>query len=106
MPTTGVIGVPERVRRSRFSDYDIYLLREGNHTRLYEKFGAHLVDQDGVQGVYFAVWAPNAHEVAVIGDFNGWDKSRDRLELRGDESGIWEKFVPGVGVGAHYKYHV
>jgi 1,4-alpha-glucan branching enzyme len=105
MPTTGVI-VPERVRRSRFSEYDIYLLREGNHTRLYEKFGAHLTTHDGVDGAYFSLWAPNAREVSLIGEFNDWDKSRNKLELRGDESGIWEGFVPGVTAGMRYKYHV
>src|SRR4051794_23103880 len=89
MQETRVIGLPEHARRSRFSDYDIYLLKEGNHTRLYERFGAHFDVRDGVAGCVFAVWAPNAECVAVIGDFNQWDAAAHPLQLRGDDSGIW-----------------
>ncbi|MBI3899666.1 MAG: 1,4-alpha-glucan branching protein GlgB [Gammaproteobacteria bacterium] len=106
MQEAGEIKLPEHIRRSRFSEYDIYLLREGSHTRLYEKFGAHLVTHDGVDGASFAVWAPNAAQVAVIGDFNQWNPAAQPLRPRGDESGIWEGFVPGVKAGASYKYHV
>ena len=93
-------------RASRFTDYDLYLLKQGNHTRLYEKFGAHAMTLDDVPGVYFAVWAPNAREVAVIGDFNGWDSSKHRLHAGRDDAGIWEGFIPGLTRGALYKFHV
>ncbi|HET9016171.1 MAG TPA: 1,4-alpha-glucan branching protein GlgB [Thermomicrobiaceae bacterium] len=84
---------------------DRYLFNEGNHFRLYEKLGAHLVTDDGSNGVRFAVWAPNAERVSVVGDFNGWDPGRHPLLTTG-ESGIWEAFVPGVGQGALYKFHI
>jgi len=85
---------------------DIYLFKEGTHVRLYEKFGSHPVSVDGVEGTRFAVWAPNAVSVAVIGDFNGWNKQSNPLGPRQDGSGVWEGFVPGVGRGALYKYHI
>lgn len=91
---------------SLFTDYDVYLFRQGNHSRLYEKLGAHLAVADGVQGTFFSVWAPNAAEVSVIGDFNGWRAGADPLTVRGDDSGIWEGFVPDIGHGALYKYHI
>jgi 1,4-alpha-glucan branching enzyme len=106
MPETWAIGVPERVRRSRLSEYDIYLLKQGNHARLYDKFGAHLIEVDGISGTHFAVWAPNAQQVSVIGGFNDWDKAAHPMVLRGDESGVWEGFIPGIAAGACYKYHV
>lgn len=84
---------------------DLYLFNQGSHYRLYEKLGAHLVQKDGVQGTYFAVWAPNAKKVSVMGDFNGWSKTRHPLNGKG-QSGIWEGFVPGVAKGALYKYHI
>ena len=87
------------------TDDDLYLFNEGSHFRLYKKLGAHPVSRGGVEGTYFAVWAPNARRVSVIGDFNGWDKKRNPLRLRG-ESGVWEGFIPGVGKGALYKYHI
>ena len=87
------------------TDDDLYLFNEGSHFRLYEKLGAHLMTLDGVEGTHFSVWAPNAEQVYVIGDFNGWDKSSHPLRPRG-QSGIWEGFIPGVGQGANYKYHV
>src|SRR5476649_1235599 len=87
------------------TDYDLYLLGEGNHFRMYEKLGAHVIDQDGTSGTHFAVWAPNAREVSVIGDFNGWTAGSHRLQSRGS-SGIWEGFVPGIGAGALYKYAI
>jgi len=87
------------------TDDDLYLFGEGTHFRIYEKLGAHLATLNGEQGVYFAVWAPNAEYVAVIGDWNGWDPGKNAMRCRGN-SGIWETFVPGVGKGAHYKFHI
>ena len=88
------------------TDHDVYLFREGTHTRLYEKLGAHPGVVDDEQGTGFAVWAPNAEAVSVIGDFNGWDRTRHALAPRPDGSGIWEGFIARVGEGARYKYHV
>jgi 1,4-alpha-glucan branching enzyme len=84
---------------------DIYLFNEGSHERLYEKLGAHPSVIDGKRGTLFRVWAPNAREVSVIGDFNGWNRNQTPLKPKAS-SGIWEGFVPGVGDGALYKYHV
>lgn len=89
-----------------FTDQDIYLFKEGNHFRLYEKMGAHVIEHEGVRGVYFAVWAPNAESVSVIGDFNGWNKDKDPLSPRWDGSGIWEGFIPNLDKGTIYKYHI
>jgi 1,4-alpha-glucan branching enzyme len=91
---------------SLLTDHDIYLFREGNHFGLYEKLGSHILSVDGAEGTLFAVWAPNASRVAVIGDFNGWNRETHQLSLRPDGSGIWEGFIPGVGNGALYKYHI
>lgn len=90
---------------SIFTDNDIYLFREGTHRKLYEKLGAHCCSTGGTQGAHFAVWAPNAQRVSVIGDFNGWSPHRHALDSRGD-SGIWEGFVPEAPHGTRYKYHV
>ncbi len=90
----------------RFTDYDTFLFKQGQHTRLFEKLGAHLMNVDGVDGVHFALWAPNATRVSVIGDFNHWAADAHPLRPRQDESGIWEGFVPGVTQGAIYKYRV
>jgi len=87
------------------SAQDLYLFNEGSHCRLYDKLGAHLHTVDDVAGTTFAVWAPNARYVSVIGDFNGWDRGSHPLRPRGS-SGIWEGFIPGVGEGATYKYHI
>ncbi len=87
------------------TEYDIFLFREGKHHRLYQKLGSHLMRIDEKDGVRFAVWAPNAEYVSVIGDFNDWDRGRHRLTPHGD-SGIWEVFVPGVRQGAIYKYYI
>ncbi|MFN3479676.1 MAG: 1,4-alpha-glucan branching protein GlgB [Thermodesulfovibrionales bacterium] len=89
-----------------FTEHDIYLFKEGNHFRLYEKMGAHVIEHEGVRGVYFAVWAPNAESVSVVGDFNGWDKNRNLLSPREDGSGIWEGFIPNLDKGTIYKYHI
>ncbi|MCX7724531.1 MAG: 1,4-alpha-glucan branching protein GlgB [Thermodesulfovibrio sp.] len=90
---------------SLFSDFDIYLFKEGNHFRCYEKLGSHIIEVDGQRGTYFAVWAPNAEKVYVIGDFNGW-KPLHPLGVRWDGSGIWEGFIPGVDKGTKYKYYI
>ena len=90
---------------SRISDEDVYLFNEGSHFRLYEKLGAHLVKQDGGAGTHFAVWAPNANHVSVIGEFNGWNKGRHPLHPKG-QSGIWEGFIPTIDKGTLYKYHI
>jgi 1,4-alpha-glucan branching enzyme len=93
---------------SPITDDDLFLFNEGTHLRLWEKLGAHLAtDEDGVAGVHFSVWAPNAREVTVIGDFNGWDRHspEGRMWARG-VSGIWECFVPGASVGDGYKFHL
>ncbi len=87
------------------TDFDLYLWGEGTHYRAYEKMGAHLAERDGIAGTNFAVWAPNAREVSVIGDFNGWDSRAFYLHQRGS-SGIWEGFIPGVRQGALYKYAI
>lgn len=91
---------------TRFTDHDIYLFKEGNHFRLYDKLGSHAMTVDGKQGTYFAVWAPNAEKVSVMGDFNDWDKESHQLMPRWDESGIWEGFVPDVKEGFTYKYNI
>ncbi len=84
---------------------DLYLFNEGSHYRLYDKLGAHAVLADGVEGTYFAVWAPNATYVSVIGDFNRWNKTSHPLQMRG-QSGLWEGFLSGVGTGTLYKYRI
>jgi 1,4-alpha-glucan branching enzyme len=90
---------------SLLSDDDLYLFNEGNHYKLYEKLGAHPLVIDNVAGAYFAVWAPNAREVYVTGDFNGWNKSSHPLRERGS-SGIWEGFIGGISAGVVYKYYI
>src|SRR5207245_7620355 len=96
-----------RLSRVLLTQQDIYHFREGTYVRAYQKLGAHAVRAaDGtVGGTRFAVWAPNAAEVAVIGDFNGWDRRTSPLAPRGDSSGIWEVLVQVVGRVALYKYH-
>ncbi|HEY0793358.1 MAG TPA: 1,4-alpha-glucan branching protein GlgB [Chthoniobacterales bacterium] len=86
-------------------ELDMHLFREGNHYEIYEKLGAHLAIINGQPGVTFAVWAPNAQRVSVVGDFNGWDGRTFPMRRR-LEGGIWEIFIPGIGEGAHYKYEV
>lgn len=90
---------------SLLTDDDLYLFNQGSHSRAYEKLGAHRLVRDGVEGTYFAVWAPNAERVFVTGSFNNWDKESDRLQPRGN-SGIWEGFVAGADKGALYKYFI
>lgn len=91
---------------SFFTEFDIDLFKAGKHYRLYEKLGAHLTEVDGVKGVYFAVWAPSAKQVSVIGDFNYWLEGEHPLYVRWDGSGIWEGFIPGVDKGSKYKYKI
>jgi len=96
---------------SLLTDQDLYLFNEGSHFRLYDKLGAHPVARasatggDFESGTYFAVWAPNADQVSVIGEFNGWDKGLHRLQPKG-QSGIWEGFISNLGKGTLYKYHI
>ena len=89
---------------SLLSDYDVHLFREGKHYKLYEKLGAHLYEHQGIKGTLFAVWAPNASFVSVVGDFNQWSAEAHALNPRWDGCGIWEIFVPLVGHGDLYKY--
>ncbi|WP_040278601.1 1,4-alpha-glucan branching protein GlgB [Psychroserpens damuponensis] len=96
----------EVIAHSLFTDFDISLFKSGKHYRLYEKFGSHITTVEGVEGVYFAVWAPSAKMVSVIGDFNFWTESEHKLNVRWDSSGIWEGFIPGVGKGTQYKYKI
>jgi len=91
---------------SLFTDFDIDLFKSGKHYRLYEKFGSHITTIDGEEGTYFAVWAPSAKSVSVIGDFNYWIEGAHQLNVRWDESGIWEGFIPNVGKGTTYKYKI
>jgi 1,4-alpha-glucan branching enzyme len=88
------------------TEYDICLFREGKHFSLFEKLGAHVMELKGVKGTFFAVWAPNANSVSVIGNFNGWGKDAHHLKRREDESGIWQGFIPGVEKGEAYKYFI
>ena len=91
---------------SLFTDFDINLFKAGKHFRLYEKLGAHLTEVNGVKGVYFAVWAPSARSVSVVGDFNYWIQGEHQLYVRWDASGIWEGFIPGIDKGTNYKYKI
>jgi 1,4-alpha-glucan branching enzyme len=91
---------------SLFTEFDINLFKAGKHFRLYEKFGSHLVTVDGIDGVYFAVWAPTAKQVSVIGDFNYWMEGEHQLNVRWDASGIWEGFIPLITKGTAYKYKI
>lgn len=87
------------------TDFDLYLIGEGNHLRIYEKLGAHPVNLEGKRGVHFAVWAPNARYVSVVGDFNSWDHTKNPMEPLGS-SGVWSTFVEGIGEGELYKFYV
>lgn len=90
---------------SALGELDIYLMAEGTHLRLYEKLGAHPVVRDGVAGVEFAVWAPNARRVSVVGQFNNWD-GRRHIMRRFSSTGVWELFVPGMAPGDLYKFEL
>src|SRR6184192_1887119 len=97
------VASPREVRL--ITSEDLHLFNEGTHYRVHEKLGAHLLNDNGEQGTAFAVWAPNAREVSVIGSFNGWDRQTHKLQARGN-SGIWEGFISGVDKGALYKFHI
>lgn len=99
-----VIYDPYAFCSPHMTDFDIHLFAEGNHHRIYEKLGAHLARINGVDGVYFAVWAPDAQGVAILGDFNRWEGQEHPMRL--GRNGIWEMFVPGLGVGDRYKYQI
>ena len=86
-------------------EMDEYLLGEGTHRRIWQVLGAHLKTHEGVDGVHFAVWAPNAQRVSVVGDFNIWDGRRNPMRRRG-ATGVWESFIPGLAEGASYKYEI
>jgi 1,4-alpha-glucan branching enzyme len=101
---TGDKTEPDK-RTSRLSEYDLHLFNEGSHFKLYEHMGAHPMRVGGDDGTHFAVWAPDAESVHVFGDFNGWDRDRHPLAAQG-HSGVWAGFVPGVGHGTIYKYHI
>ena len=96
----------QTITHSLFTEFDINLFKGGKHYRLYEKFGSHIITVDGVKGTYFAVWAPSAKSVSVIGDFNFWLEGEHHLNVRWDGSGIWEGFIPEVTKGAIYKYKI
>jgi 1,4-alpha-glucan branching enzyme len=91
---------------SLLSDLDVYLFKSGKHFKLYEKLGSHVMEHNGIKGTYFALWAPNAEKVSVIGSFNGWNRETHPLYIRFDGSGIWEGFAPGAGHGDLYKYFI
>lgn len=94
------------IAHSLFTDFDINLFKAGKHYKLYEKFGSHITTVNKVEGTYFAVWAPSAKKVSVIGDFNFWQEGEHLLNVRWDESGIWEGFIPNIGKGSLYKYKI
>src|SRR5262249_8615037 len=111
IPLLGVLGLRRlppggpTLTTPALTDYDVYLFAEGAYTRGYERLGAPPEERDRRLGTRFAVWAPNARRVSVIGDFNGWKPDRDPLHpIR--SSGIWEGFIPDVGPGALYKYAI
>src|ERR687888_654302 len=86
-------------------DIDLHLIGEGRHEELYEKLGAHVIEHQGVRGTAFAVWAPAARAVSVVGDFNAWDGRLHAMRSMGS-GGVWELFLPGVEPGARYKYEI
>ena len=89
-----------------FTDFDIHLFRSGKHFKLYEKFGSHLVEHAGKKGTFFAVWAPNATAVSVMGNFNNWKNNVHKMSARWDGSGIWEGFFSDIHKGEAYKYAI
>jgi 1,4-alpha-glucan branching enzyme len=103
--TTNTLAPGSRADVSLLTPQDLYLFNEGRHYRAYDKLGAHLTSAEGEQGACFSVWAPNASEVSVIGNFNRWDPRAHALHPRAS-SGIWEGFVPGAAKGSLYKFHI
>jgi 1,4-alpha-glucan branching enzyme len=100
------IHAPGSGPASLLTEYDVFLFKQGNHTLLYEKLGAHPMTVQGGGGTLFSVWAPNAERVSVVGDFNGWKPDSHPLAARKDDSGIWEGFLSGIGPGSLYKFHL
>ena len=105
MTTKNTLTAPVRYDVSLFSPDDLYLFNEGRNYRAYKQLGAHLASFNGERGTSFSVWAPNARKVSVIGNFNHWNNNSHPLGSRG-ESGIWEGFIPGLGKGSLYKFHI
>jgi len=110
-PISKTITKPKKTKAiidsySLFSDLDIHLFKEGKHYQLFNKFGSHVAKHNGQTGLYFAVWAPNAGYVSVIGDFNYWDKHTNNMNARWDSSGIWEIFIPDIPTNTSYKYFI
>jgi len=101
-----IITAQTKTHHSLLTDFDISLFKTGQHYQIYEKLGSHLTKENDVDGAYFSMWAPNASIVSVIGDFNGWNSQTNPLEMKEDNSGIWEGFIPGVAKGAMYKYFI
>jgi 1,4-alpha-glucan branching enzyme len=99
-----VIHDPYFFKSPLMTEFDRYLFGQGTHYQIYEKMGAHITESGGVSGVYFAVWAPNARNVSVIGDFNSWDGRKH--QMRRVDPGVWELFVPGISVGTKYKFEI
>jgi 1,4-alpha-glucan branching enzyme len=96
----------EAEQESIFSDFDLYLFGQGKHYHLYERMGAHPRILNGVAGVHFAVWAPNALTISVIGDFNEWNRSTHQMHIRHQDLGVWECFIPGLKAGSLYKFAI
>jgi len=96
----------DNVHFSLLTDFDIDLFKSGKHFKLFEKLGSHIINVDGTDGTLFSVWAPNAKEVSLIGNFNFWDRNKHPMFSRWDGSGIWELFVPGIKKGEIYKYSI
>jgi 1,4-alpha-glucan branching enzyme len=94
------------ISHSLLTDFDTSLMGAGKHYKLYDKLGSKLTEYNGVKGVAFAVWAPNAAGVSVVGNFNGWNRTSHKLNPRWDSSGVWEGFIPGIGEGEVYKYAI
>ncbi len=90
---------------TQLGDFDLHLFGEGRHWHAYRFLGSHLREVEGVAGVQFAVWAPNAERVSVVGDFNDWDGRAHPMRVRGG-TGVWELFIPGIGAGGYYKYEI
>src|SRR5690606_33399690 len=87
------------------TDFDSHLMADGSHLHIYQRLGAHLVEINGIHGVHFAVWAPNAQRVSVVGDFNNWDGRRHPMRFL-PEIGVWELFIPLLTEGDIYKYEI